>query len=96
MVACTKLGKKGPGEQGFWNMGNHKKGGIVSRLGLPEPTAMKFKSIALAYTVYHALKLGHREVVEHALASRHFEDLAALSKQLAVTHNRILARMVPQ
>ena len=69
---------------------------VLSRIGLRDPTVSKFKSIALAFTIYHALKLSHREIVEQSLESQNFEAMTALKKQLAVTHNNILVTLIPK
>ena len=56
------------------------------RLGILHPTSMGFKLLAVAYLVYHALKLEHIEVVKGALSSGDLSAVHSLTISLAELH----------
>ena len=50
---------------------------VLMRLGIQEPSPQHFKDLAVAFTVYHALKLGHRELVNTAVDDNNFREVAS-------------------
>ena len=65
------------------------------RLGIHEPSPQRFKDLAVAFTVYHALKLGHRELVDAAVNETDFRELASKAKALAAAANIHLSSLIP-
>ena len=65
------------------------------RLGIQEPLAQHFKDLAVAFTVYHAMKLGHRELVNTAVDENNFRQVASKAKALAAAANIHLSSLVP-
>ena len=56
------------------------------RLGLMHPSKVRFKLLAGAFLVYHAIKLSHLDVVHLAHSSGEFSDVHELMLRLATIH----------
>ena len=69
---------------------------ILDKLGVKDPMPERFKNLALAFAIYHAMKLSHRNLIDSVLANRDFHELAAKAKQLAKTHNNLLTDLIPK
>jgi len=65
------------------------------RLGLEQPDCEHLKDVAVACTIYHTLKLGHRNAVDHVLQSRDFVPLARLGKDVAANASNSLKPLLP-
>ena len=57
-----------------------------ARLGLMHPSKVRFKLLAGAFLVYHAIKLSHLDVVHLAFSSGEFSDVHGLMLRLASIH----------
>ena len=68
---------------------------VLDKLGLKHPQPEHFKNLAVAFNVYHALKLSNRDLIEQALGSRSFETLAQKAKQQAAAANIFLSALIP-
>ena len=55
---------------------------MLGRINYLEPSTDKVIVISAAYEVYHALKIGLREVVEHAVSCKRFGETYRMSLKL--------------
>ena len=58
-------------------------GGSLDRLNIIDPSQSKAIALALAYTVYHAVRNGHHAKAEKAIATRDSTVLADVAKGIA-------------
>ena len=72
------------------------RGTVLEKLGLKDPHPERFKNISVAFTVYHALKMSHRELIESALHTRRFHELAEEAKRQAAVANNFLSSLIPK
>ena len=56
----------------------------IGKVNFLEPNANRVIVISAAFEVYHALKIGLREIVEHALTYRRFGEVYRISHKLIV------------
>ena len=61
---------------------------VLERIGLLKPSRSTFCRLAVAFTVYHGVKIGEREVVTNALASGRFGPLAKIAHNFADSAHR--------
>ena len=74
----------------------YSRGSVLEKLGLRNAHPERFKNISVAFTVYHALKMGHRELIESALRTRQFHQLAEEAKRQAAVANNLMSSLIPK
>ena len=60
----------------------------IGKVNFLEPNANRVIVISAAFEIYHALKIGLREVVEHALTCRRFGEVYRISHKLILEKHR--------
>ena len=67
---------------------------VLERIGLLKPSQTIFSRLAVAFTVYHGIKIGEREVLTSAVASGRFGHIANAAHNIAESAHRSFSRSV--
>ena len=59
----------------------------LSRLCLLSPTIDSARLLALAFSCYHAIKLGNRDLVDSCIQSKDFEPVCSVLVSVAAAHS---------
>jgi len=80
----------------LWSILHESFGGyfapsLVSRIGYLQPSPKKFIIIACAFEIYHALKVGNRNIVEECVATFRFSKVVHHASRIAVDYRKSYA-----